>query len=71
LGWGPGSNEVGQKSLNLALLWRHPQKSSNPKLSNFFNRSYKTYCIFRGFEQLSSSIGWRIEGEQTLSNPGS
>jgi len=35
-GWGPGSNDVNQKNLNLPLMWRHPQKHSNPKLTNFF-----------------------------------
>jgi len=40
-------------------LWRHPQKNSNPKLPNFFDRTYKSFRIFRVFEQLSSSIGWR------------
>jgi len=33
-----------------------PTKNSNPKLSNFL----KTFCIFRVFEKLSSSIAWRV-----------
>jgi len=37
-----------------------PTKNSKQHLSNFlFNRNYKTCRILRGFEQLSSSIGWR------------
>jgi len=48
--WGPGLNDVIQKTLILPHLWRHPQKSSNPKLPNFFNWNYKTFHIFRGFE---------------------
>ena len=26
----------------------------------FFIANYKTFLIFRGFEQLSCSIGWRV-----------
>jgi len=36
MGLGPGPNEYGSiKSLNLPLLWRHPQKL-NSKTSQFF-----------------------------------
>jgi len=35
-------------------------KTRKPKLKTFFISSYKTLRIFRGFEQLSSSIGWRV-----------
>jgi len=37
-----------------------PTKNSNAKLHNFFNQNYKTFCIFRGFGQLSSSFAWRV-----------
>ena len=40
-----------------------PTKNLNPKLPNFCNRKFKSSCIFRGFEQLSSSIGWRVMAE--------
>ena len=61
LGWGPGHNEVGQKCVNLSPLWRKPQKKQNEKLSKMFNNViWKTSRIFRGFEQLSSSIGWEV-----------
>jgi len=47
-------------------LWRSPQKSSNPKRKNFFfDFGYKTCWIRRGFEQLSSSIAWRVIGLQS------
>jgi len=32
-----------------------------PKLFQFFNNlNYKTSCIFSVFQQLSSSMGWRV-----------
>jgi len=31
--------------------------------SKFYNRNYKTFHIFRGFEQLCSSSGWREMGK--------
>jgi len=34
--WGSGPDEVGQKDLNLPLLWRNPQKYSSPKLPGCF-----------------------------------
>ena len=46
---------------NYPYLWRSPQKSSNPKQKIFFfDFDYKTCCIRRGFEQLSSSSGWQV-----------
>jgi len=52
-GGGTGSDDLGQKSVNLRLLWRSTQESSNPNLSNFFN---KTTRCFANFEDLSSAI---------------
>ena len=47
-------------------LWRSPKKSSNPKRKNlFFDFDYKSCWIRRGFEQLSSSIAWRVIGLQS------
>jgi len=34
-------------------------KNPNPKLTFFFVLNYKTCQVFRGFEQLSSSISWQ------------
>jgi len=40
-----------------------PTKNSNPKLPKFLNQNYKTFRIFRGFEQLTSSIAWQAVAE--------
>ena len=37
-----------------------PKKVQTQHFPFFFNWSYKTLCTFRGFEQLSNSIGWRL-----------
>jgi len=43
-----------------ALIMMSPTKKTKP-FSNFWkNMNYKTFCIFRGFEQLSNSIGWQV-----------
>jgi len=45
--------------------WRHTTKSSNPKVPKFFKIESRRLCFFRGFEQLSNSIGrqfWQILG---------
>jgi len=47
-----------------------PTKSSNPKLSYFINRNYNACRIFIEFEQLSSSLVWRVMAEQILSKLG-
>jgi len=64
-GWGPGPDEMGQKGINLPSLWRQPRSTSNPKFPNFFIESKieKSFCTFRGFEQLSISICWRVMAE--------
>jgi len=36
------------------------KKANIQKFQFFFNRNYKTFRILRGFEQLSSSIGWYV-----------
>jgi len=59
MGWGPGSGKGSQKYPH---LWRYPRKPPS-KTNNFFlNFDYKTWWIRRGFEQLSSSIAWRVIG---------
>jgi len=51
-----GTNDVIQETLELLQLCRHPKKSSNPKPSQFLSK-LQDFARFRGFEQLSSSIG--------------
>ena len=64
--WRPGRRKLGQKR-----KW-HPhcdvlaQRTPNPKRKNFFQSQQKTCWIRRWFEQLSSSIGWRVIALQTL-----
>ena len=44
-----------------------PTKRQNPNISNFWkNMNYKNFRIFRGFEQLSYSIGWQVIFVQSL-----
>jgi len=37
-----------------------PAKDRNLKLPIFFNWNWRTFQVFRGFEQLSSSISWWV-----------
>jgi len=57
MSWIPGPGKCSQKHLH---LWRSPPKNptENEKIF-FFDFDCKTCWIRRGFEQLSSSIGWR------------
>jgi len=58
LGWGPGPEDVGQKSLNLHLIWRHLQKISNPKLPNFIVETRRLSETFEGLNHsLAQSAG--------------
>jgi len=60
LGGLPGKDpKMIQKPQNLTQLC-HRQKTDILNFSIFKNRNYNTYRDFRGFEQLSSSIGWRV-----------
>jgi len=48
-------------------LWRPYQRTPNPKWKKkFYNLNQKTCWIRRWFEQLSSSIGWRVIALQTF-----
>ena len=50
-------------------LWRSPQKTLNPKRKKFFfDFDSKTCGIRRGFEQLSSSSGWRFMAKKGGAN---
>jgi len=54
---GPGPDEVGLKGLKLLHLRHHSQQiqDSKPK-KHFFIADSKTCWVFRGFEQISSTI---------------
>jgi len=46
-----------------------PTENQKP-IKPFLDLIYKTSHIFGGFEQLSSSIGWRVMTCRTWANPG-
>ena len=48
------------KMRKYTLIMRLPTKKTNPKLSNFLYLNCNASGIFKGFEQLSSSIGWGV-----------
>jgi len=48
---------LGQKCANLPQLWCHPQKLKVQNFSIEKKLNKKTSYIFRGFQQLSSTIG--------------
>jgi len=56
------------------LVKKHPHFPSpsranpSPKSKIFFNRTKKTCCIRRGFEQLSSYSGWRVITKKARAN---
>jgi len=55
------SSKCKQICINILPLCEHQQKTRHPKLNKIlFISNYKTLPIFRGFEQLSSSISWRV-----------
>ena len=61
LHWRPGPGKVGQKRRNMPSLLRHQQKKNKPKTKKILlHLNWKTCWIRRWFEQLSSSIGWRV-----------
>ena len=62
MGWSPGPGKGSQKHLH---LWRFPPKTTPQKRNFFFRFHYKTCWIPRRFEQLSSSIAWRVIGLQS------
>jgi len=61
----PGPGNMAKICQKHPCLWRSPQKSSNPIRKFFFDFDDKTCWIRRGFEQLSSSISWRVIGLQS------
>jgi len=52
--WGPGSGKGGQKCEKLPSLWRHLQKTPNPKRKAFF--SISTRRLAESVEGLNSSL---------------
>ena len=60
LNWRPGPIKVGQKNQNTPTLRARPSRTPHPNKKFLFNRTKKTCCIRRGFEQLSSYSGWRV-----------
>jgi len=61
-----GQAKLAKKSRKHAPLWRHPQKTQTTNEKNALNLQSKTCWIRRWFEQLSSSIGWRVVALQTF-----
>jgi len=68
-GQDPGPDKVGQKT-KTALFMTSATKKQNPKLTKVFDLIYQTCRILRGFEQLTSSIAWRVMTYQTWPNRG-
>jgi len=68
LDWRPGPVKVGQKIENTPTLGARPKRTPHPNQKFFFNRTKKTYCIRRGFEQLSSYSGWRVITKKARAN---
>jgi len=61
---GPGKD--GQNGAKTPLFVTFPPEKLKPKMKNFFfDFDYKTCWIHRGFEQLPSSIAWRVIGLQS------
>jgi len=61
LGRRPGSGKDSQNNAEAPLLVTLPPEKLKPETKIFFfDFGYKTCWICRGFEQLSSSIGWRV-----------
>jgi len=61
LGRRPGPGKNGQNNAKTPLLVTFPPEKLKPKTKKFFfDFDYKTFCIRRGFEQLSSSSGWWV-----------
>jgi len=58
----PWARQTWPINAKTSLLVTFPPEKLKPKAKNvfFFDFDYKTCCIRRGFEQLSSSSGWRV-----------
>ena len=60
IGWGPGQGKCSQTVATPTCGVPHRKRKNV-----FFDIDYKTCWIRRGFEQLSSSIAWRVIGLQS------
>jgi len=50
-----------RQNADLLSLWRYTQRTQNPRREKFFfDLKSKTCRIRRGFDQLSSFIGWQV-----------
>jgi len=63
--WDPGPAKDSLLFQNTSFLRRHLQKTPTETENCFFDFDYKTCWIRRGFEQLFSSIAWRVIGLQS------
>ena len=68
LDWRPGPVKVGQKTKTPPLCVPVPGEPLTQIKIFFFNRTKKTCCIRRGFEQLSSYSGWRVITKKARAN---
>jgi len=68
LDWRPRPVKVGQKNKNTPTLRTSPRRTPHQNQKLFLNRTKKTCCIRRGFEQLSSYSGWRVITKKTRAN---
>jgi len=68
LDWRPGSVKFGQKTENTPTLRARARRTPHPNQKIFLNRTKKTCCIRRGFEQLSSYSGWRVITKKARAN---
>ena len=65
-GQGGKDGQNNQNNAKTLLLVTFPQEKLKPKTKNhFFDFDCKTCCIRKGFEQLCSSIAWRVMGLQS------
>jgi len=66
LDWYQGPGKVDQKNAKTPSLVTTPPEVPKSKQKKIFNLQFKTCWIHRGFEQLSSSIAWRVIVLQTF-----
>ena len=50
------SADVSKNNINILSLYKHEKRNRHPKQKLFFIANYIPSRVFRGFEQLSSSI---------------
>jgi len=60
LGWHPGPDKIRQNGKNAPIVMSSTGFTRPQKKKMFFQSHQKTCSVRTGFEQLSSSIGWRV-----------